>query len=211
LPALLLAVSVHAGPLDWLHRKKAAKPPPARVADNADTPIALAPGTEVRVPIDAASPVAKLGDDDIRYLRFTLTQPLPHARIEVRVTTQRHSSSPRFTVLAPQLVILDGDGGIRKAEPLQPLSLDIEPFRRTELHGCMRVDDLGSFLVATDPSHVGRRYEFNARAKTASHPDHGFYSVQAPMNVFLMYADSGEVLLRVVADADGEDCQETGG
>ncbi|HET8899455.1 MAG TPA: hypothetical protein VFN09_11855 [Rhodanobacteraceae bacterium] len=206
--ALLASSPLLAGLPGWLQRERDEPPAPLIEITGATGAYVLAPGKQVRVQIGSTSPVASVDGASIRYQRIKLPTLLKHARIEVRVTTQRHKTSPRFTILAPQAVLLDGDGEIVAVRPLQPLALDIEPFRRTQLHGCIEVDNLAGFLLATDPSRVGDRYEFEARPKPGSHPDRGFYSARSTMRVFMRYADSGELLLRVVdADATPGSCQ----
>lgn len=195
-----VAAPVFAGPVDWLHRKLAAEEPVVPMAAlDEDRIVRLEPGEEVRAHFDDTLPTARVRGKEVRYLRFGLPEALEHARIEMEVTTQRHSGNPRFTVLAPQLVLLDRGGDIERIVPVQPLVLDIEPFRRTRLHGCVDARELRGFLVATDPDHVGRRYEFNASPNNVARaPDRGFGTPRQSIRVFMHYADAGDVLLRVV-------------
>ena len=208
-----LATAAVAGPVDWLHRKLAVEEPEVPLVSTGDDSIVrLEPDEEVRAHFDDALPVAHIDGKEVRYLRFGLPEVLGHARIELEVTTQRHSGNPRFTVLAPQVVILDRGGGVRRVAPVQPLLLDIEPFRRTRLHGCVDAHELRGFLVTTDPDHVGRRYEFDARPSTARVPDRGYGTSRQPIRVFMHYADAGDALLRVVPTdgGPGTTCAEQG-
>lgn len=210
LVALAVTVTAVAGPLDWLHRRKKTPPPKTAVivANQAREVVTLTPGKQLRVRIGPESPTAEVGDKTVRYLRFMLPQSMPAARIEIELPSQSHRTSPRFTVLAPQIVLLDAAGEVIRTVSLQPLQLNIEPFQRTRLTGCADVKDLGGFLLTTDPEHVGHDYEFNARTKAGTHPDRGFYSTHSSLQVFMRYADSGDALMRVVpTPPDAAPCQ----
>ncbi|MDN5925089.1 MAG: hypothetical protein L0H70_08835 [Xanthomonadales bacterium] len=197
---LVLATAAHAGPIDWLRSKLAPKTStkaPLQISDKAEGPVQLKIGESALVRFDANTPSAKLPGGKSHYRRFTLSEPLAHALVRVRVLTQHHDQQPRYTVFAPEIYVLDGDGEIRDSRNLQPLSLSIRPFRRAELHGCLLVNDLHSFLIAADHDHLGKVYEFNARPQGASHANDGFYRGTSTMNVYLPFTGTGELVLRV--------------
>lgn len=195
------ATLAHAGPIDWLRSKLAPHPAatdaPLQVTDTQGGPVLLKVGEAAHIHIDADTPRAKLPGGMSHYRRLTLPKTLAHALVRVRVLTQHHDQHPRYTAFAPQIYVLDDNGEIRDAHEVQPLSLSIRPFRRTALQGCVRVDNLHSFLVAVDRGHLGKVYEFNARPKGASQGDDGFYRGTSTMNVYLPFTATGELVLSV--------------
>lgn len=188
----------HAGPLTWLRDLFVdEKVAPERVHAEAEGPVPLTPGKSLRVQFGAAAPMAKLPDGNSHYRRFTLPKPIADAVVQVRVLVQHHDQSPRFTAMAPMLHLLDADGNIRKSAPVHPLRLAIDPFRPAELHGCLQVQNLYSFLLAADVAKVGENYSYDARTRSGSYPDRGFYRSGASIHVYLTYADVGELVLLV--------------
>ncbi len=175
--------SVVPGALDALTEAPLGGPPP----------IVLESGEEVRIDFGPASAVASLPSGPVRYRRFQMDNDGELVRIAVKVLAQTHDSDPRFTVVAPQLVLLRDDGQIRRIVPLDHLRLDIRPFRTTRLRECIVASHVDSFLLATDPSRLGDYYRFHARSGKGPAPDHGFYQSNAAMEIFLTWADSGPV------------------
>ena len=165
-------------------------------------------GRSLRLRFDAATPRADLPSGAARYRRLVLPQKNQRVRISVRVTTEKHAGEPRFTVFSPQLVLLDHDGKIRRIVPLEHMQLDIRPFRPTQLRECIVAGQVDSFLLTTDTSRLGQLYQFNARPASDNHPDHGFYRQRSPMHVFLTWANSGPVDIKVdPAPAEGTSCR----
>lgn len=188
-----------AGPVDWFRDLfREPKSVPVKISSVNEAPIALRPGKALQLRLDSLAPEFEFADGASRYRRITLTRPLDKAVIRFRVLTQHHEASPRFTALAPELHILNDSGLIRESMPVRPLKLNIAPFRPAELRGCLQVDHLRSFLLAADTDQVDRRYRYNARTRSASYPQRGFYRSDAPINVSLTYAGVGELVLRVL-------------
>lgn len=194
-----------AGPLDWFGNlfrdREAAAHKVDGAAGDRDTPILLGPGKSLRLQLDDLAPTYHFADGASRYRRITLRKPLDHAVIRFRVLTQHHEVSPRFTALAPQLHLLDQRGLIRESVPVRGLKLNIAPFRPTELRGCVRVDNLHSFLLAADGGQVDTHYRYNARPRSGSYPQRGFYRSSDPLNVSLTWSGVGELILKVVPAA----------
>lgn len=206
---LLVATLASAGPVDWLRSKLAphpAKDAPLQVNDSDGGPIALAVDEAAHVHIDADTPRAKLPGGMSHYRRFTLPEPVEHALVRVRVLTQHHDQQPRYTAFAPRIHVLDDDGEIRDSYNVQPLELSIRPFRRAALQGCLRIDNLRSFLIAVDRDHLGKIYEFNARPQGASKGADGFYRGTSTMNVYLPFTATGELVLTVQRGDDKSHC-----
>ncbi|HET6632729.1 MAG TPA: hypothetical protein VFG73_08485 [Rhodanobacteraceae bacterium] len=207
--ALLFSAAASAGPIDWLRSKlapPAAKDAPVQVMDAYQGPVTMKTDEAVHVRIDASTPTAKLPGGTSHYRRFMLPREIPHAMVRVRVLTQRHDDKPRFTVFAPKLYVLDDAGDIRRGLPVAPLNLSIRPFRPAELQGCLRVDNLRSFLVGDNPGELGKIYEFNARPVGASVSSDGFYRGSPTMDVYLPYAKTGEMVLRVMSVDEDAQC-----
>lgn len=206
----LAASAARAGPIDWLRSKLAPHPAaedaPLQVTDTAGGPVPLKVGEAAHVHIDAHTPRAKLPGGMSHYRRFTLPKSLAHALVRVRVLTQHHDQHPRYTAFAPQIYVLDDNGEIRDGHEVQPLNLSIRPFRRTALQGCVRVNNLRSFLVAVDHEHLGKVYEFNARPKGATRGNDGFYRGTSTMNVYLPFTATGELVLSVQRGDDDSHC-----
>lgn len=169
--------------------------------------VVLEPGVAARVAFDAGTARTTLPgqSERVRYHRFAPAAPAAGpVRLSVRVLAQTHRSEPRFTVLAPQLLLLDRAGQVRRTLKLDRMQLDIRPFRPTRLRSCLIVQDLPGFIIATDPARVGSPYRFDARVPGASRSADGFYHGEAGMQIFLVYADVGMIQVRV-APASGEE------
>lgn len=166
--------------------------------------VTIGQGQTVHLDFDNDTPRARLPSAPVRYQRFVLPDPPRDVRISVRAMAEKHNGAPRFTVFSPQLVLLDGNGQMRRIVPLEHMELDIRPFRPTRLRECLVVHDLHGFLLASYPSRLGELYRFNARPGLNDQPDHGFYKTQLSMQVFLTWSDSGpvEVKLGAVRDRD---------
>lgn len=174
--------------------------------------IRLDMGREVELDFKRTTSRADLPSGTVRYRRFVPTKPGQDTKISVQVMAEKHDGRPRFTVFSPQLVILDKDGQIRRIVPLDHLQLDIRPFRATRLRECVVVNHLDGFLLASDPGRLGELYQFNARPRSDSHPDHGFYRPRTPMKVFLTYADAGPVEVKITpAPKQGSACRAVPG
>ncbi|MCU7372914.1 hypothetical protein PEC18_19160 [Paucibacter sp. O1-1] len=161
-----------------------------------------------RFPIDAAAPEAELPRGRSHFRRVELARPLPQATVEVRVIAQEAEQGRGHTVFKPVLYLLDGAGNIRETVAVEPLKLDIRPFRPTELFGCARVKDLQRFLVATTEKDIGSAFESGARDQVKAPTKGGFYYSTDAVKVKLPFVATGELVMTVSDGAKpGRGCE----
>lgn len=168
----------------------------------------LAPGHDLVLAFDATTPSAPVAGKPLHYRRVGLeTDAAGMIELSVVVPARKQASGPRFTVFAPQLVLLGGHGEIRTVLPLEAMELDIRPFQPTRLRQCFTLAGASDFLVVPDPARLGTLYAYHPRAAGGAIPDHGFHRRGSPMQIFLTWADVGDVEIHAEAvDAPASDC-----
>lgn len=176
---------------------------PAEIADApAEGPIALAPGHPVRVRIDRSSPERELPKGKSRYRIVELPPGIDHAALRVQVAALRREKGRGREVFKPFLYPLDEDDTARTPVEVKPLHLDIRPFKRTRLLGCvaLTLDKVRRFAIATDPDIVGKSYESEVRDAVKAPTQGGFYYATDAVKVKLPWAATGELILDVTRE-----------
>lgn len=211
--AIVLAVwagAAAAGPLsfvtetfsDWRDRLFGkGHPTPETVDAPASGVIELKPGQPVRLRIGNSAPERDFAKGKSRYREIELPQSLEHAAVRVQVVAQ-HEKKRGNTVLKP-LFYVHGEGEtLRDPVAVKPLHVDIRPFRKTRLLGCVMLKDVQRFAVATDASAVGKSYVSEVREAVKAPTQNGFYYTTDSIKARLPYAATGTLILEVTAEKD---------
>jgi hypothetical protein len=212
--AAALALPWHApaaaGPLSWFEGKvgdwtRRAKSGVAEFRDPGT--IALPAGAPLRFWVGGDAPEAELPQGRSRFRRVELPAPIARATVRVRVIAQPADKGRGNTVFKPLLYVLDDEGNVRETVEIQPLLLDMRPFKKTQLTGCAKVEKLQKFLVATPANATGTSFESGARDAMKAKSNGGFYYATDPVKVKLPFAPTGEIVMTVNdTAADKRDC-----
>ncbi|MEP7044489.1 MAG: hypothetical protein ABI843_15595, partial [Dokdonella sp.] len=110
-------------------------------------------------------------------------------------------------VFKPLLYVLGDADSVREPVEAKPLHLDIRPFRRTRLLGCVTLDKVQRFAIATTPDTVGKSYESEVREAVSAPTPGGFHYATDAVKAKLPYAETGTLILEVsTAPASGKGC-----
>ena len=189
---------------DWRDRLFGKGHPTPEVVDApAEGVIALKPGQPVRLRIADDAPTREFAKGKSRYREIELPQSLEHAAVRVQVVAQRGKEHGN-TVFKP-LFYVHGDGdSLRDPVEVKPLHVDIRPFRKTRLLGCVMLKDVQRFAVATDASSVGKSYVSEVREAVNAPTQNGFYYTTDAIKARLPYAATGTLILEVTAEKDAK-------
>jgi hypothetical protein len=182
---------------------------PHRTVDApAEGTVELAPGKAMRIRIDRNAPERDFPKGKSRYRIVELPEGLDHAALRVQVAARpREGGGFGHEVFKPLLYLLDANESVVGTVEVKPLHLDIRPFRRTRLLGCVTLDAAHRFAVATDPAIVGKSYESEVRDAIKAPTQGGFYYATDAVKVKLPYAASGEIVLEATREsAAGKGC-----
>ncbi len=182
-------------------------PTPAVVDAPVSGPVALQPDHPQKIRIGADAPEREFPQGKSRFRQIELPRELEHAALRVQVLAQRNQSGRGNVVFKPLLYVLDGDGKSRDAVEAKPLHLDIRPFRRTRLLGCVTLDHVQRFDIATAADSVGKSYESEVRDAVKVPTSGGFYYSSDAVKVRLPFAATGVLIIEVsAATATGKGC-----
>lgn len=190
---------------DWKERLFGKGHPVAEVVDApAAGAIELATGHPVRLRLVEATPQHDFSKGRSRFREIVLPQTLAHAAVRVQVVAQRAHKGTGNTVFKPLLYVQSGESGWREPVEVKPLHLDIRPFRKTRLLGCVILDDVHKFALATDPSAIGKSYVSEVREAIKAPTKSGFYYSTDAIKARLPYAQTGVLILEVSAEKDAD-------
>jgi hypothetical protein len=181
---------------------------PHRAVDApAEGPIELVPGKAVRIRIGRKAPERDFPKGKSRYRIVELPEGLDHAALRVQVAALPRENAFGHEVFKPLIYLLDVNESVVGTIEVKPLHLDIRPFRRTRLLGCVTLDAAHRFAVATNPAIVGKSYESEVRDAIKAPTQGGFYYATDAVKVKLPYAASGEIVLEATKEsAPGKGC-----
>ncbi|GAA0704407.1 hypothetical protein [Dokdonella soli] len=180
---------------------------PAVVDAPANGPIAMQSGHPQRLRIDAEAPERDFPKGKSRYRVVEFPEELAHAAVRIQVIARRNEKGHGNAVFKPLFYVFTDGDGVRDPVEAKPLHLDIRPFRRTRLLGCVTLDKVQRLAVATSPEAVGKPYESDVRDAVKAPTPGGYYYTTDAVKVKLPYADSGELILEVTAEtAAGKGC-----
>jgi hypothetical protein len=170
-------------------------------------PVPLAPGTRVRIDLDAHAPQHGFAKGGSRYRIVELPEELEHAAVRVQVVAGRNPDGHGHAVFKPLLYVYGDGDEVRDPVEVKPLHLDIRPFRKSRLLGCVPLDKVRRMAIATAADAVGKSYESEVREAVKAPTQYGFYYSTDAVKVKLPYAATGSVILEVTkADKTGSGC-----
>lgn len=159
--------------------------------------IAVKPGQRVRFAIGDKAPEHAFARGGSRYRDIELPERFEHAAVRVQVAAIDNPKGHGHVVFKPLLYVYGADGELRAPVELKPLHLDIRPFRRSRLLGCIALDDVQRFAVATSPEFVGKSYQSEVREAVKAPSAGGFYYATDAVKVRLPYAATGQLVIEV--------------
>lgn len=193
---------------DWKQRLFGA--PAAKVVEvaaPAEGAVALKPGQKVRFAIGDKAPQRAFAKGGSRYRDVELPERFEHAAVRVQVAAIDNPEGRGHVVFKPLLYVYDVDGNLRAPVEVKPLHLDIRPFRRSRLLGCVTLDDVQRFAIATSPEFVGKSYQSEVREAVKAPTAGGFYYATDAVKVRLPYASTGQLVIEVSReDKPGTGC-----
>lgn len=210
LAALAFAAGSAANPFDWIEKKligkrEPPKPAPAELRDPG--PIMLKPGQPIRFWIGDAAPEAELPRGRSHFRRIEVEGTVEHAHVRIATVADDAPNGKGHVVFKPLIYVLAEDGDVRETLEPDPLAIDIRPFKRTRLNGCVEVGRLQRFLVATSAKSLENAFHSDARESLKAPTQGGFYYRTEALKVKLPYAPTGELILSVLpAGDDPEPC-----
>jgi hypothetical protein len=216
--ALILAASPAgaANPLDligetysqWKERLFGSGHPTPDVVDAPGSgPIAMEPGHPLRVQVADDAPERDFAKGKSRYREIELPNELEHAAVRVQVVAEPNKKGRGNVVFKPLLYVFAEGDSLRDPVEAKPLHLDMRPFRRTRLLGCVTLDKVQRFALATAPDTVGKSYEGEVRDAVSAPTPGGFYYTTDAVKAKLPYAETGTLILEVTAaPAAGKGC-----
>jgi hypothetical protein len=186
---------------EWKERLFGAGHPVPRVVDApANGPVELQPGHPQKLHIDAQAPERDFNKGRSRYRVVELPGELEHATVRLQVFTQRNEKGHGNTVFKPLLYVLGDDDSAHDPVEAKPLHLDIRPFRRSRLLGCVKLEKVRRFAIATAADVVGKSYESEVREAVNAATPGGFYYTTDAVKVRLPYAATGTLTIEVTAE-----------
>jgi len=171
--------------------------------------ITLAPGHPIQLRIDKNSPERDLPKGKSRYRIIEFPADVEHATLRVQVAALRREAARGREVFKPFLYPIEDDDSAKTPIEVKPLHLDIRPFKRTRLLGCvaLTLDKVRKFAIATEPEIVGKSYESEVREAVQAPTQGGFYYATDAVKVKLPWAATGELILEVTREpAGGKGC-----
>lgn len=192
----------------WKERLFGARPvhSPVRESD-ADGVIVLGVDRPEHLRILGDSDQREFPEGKSRYRELELQREFEHVALRVQVIARSNPHGRGNAVFKPVIYLLDDRGEVRESKAVEPLYLDIRPFRPTRLLACVPLDKVRRFAVATPAAALGTSYESKARGKVSATSKGGFYYATDPIKVNLPYVETGDLIVEVVrAKHKGEGC-----
>lgn len=140
-----------------------------------------------------------------RFREIELSREFEHVALRVQVIAESNPHGRGNAVFKPIIYLLGEDGSVRESKPVEPLYLDIRPFHPTRLLACVPLDKVRRFAIATPAKAVGQSFQSNARDKVKAPSKGGFYYTTDPVNVYLPFVDTGEMIVEVTRSASKDE------
>lgn len=142
-----------------------------------------------------------------RYRELELPREYDHVAVRLQVISRPNPVGRGNAVFKPVLYVLDDDGSIRESVDVDPLQIDIRPFKPTRLLACIPVENVRRLAVATPAAAVGQYFQSKPRDKIKAPSKDGFYYETNSIKSNLPYIETGELIVEVArAGRKGEGC-----
>lgn len=190
---------------DWIEKKFSGKDKltqltPTELRDPG--PIVLKPGQPVRFWIGDAAPEAELPRGRSHFRRVEVEGTVERAHVRIATIADVAPSGKGHAVFKPLIYVLAESGDVRETFEPDPLVIDIRPFKRTRLNGCVEIGKLQRFLVATSAQSLASAFQSAVRESLKAPTQGGFYYRTEALKVKLPYKSTGELIMTVVSAGD---------
>jgi hypothetical protein len=190
----------------WKERLFGARPAHSPVREAADDGVVV-------LGVDRPELLRILGDSEqrafpggrSRYREIELQREFEHVTLRIQVLASANPHGRGNAVFKPVIYLLDDRGEVRASKSVEPLYLDIRPFRRTRLLACVPLEKVRRFALATPASALGTSYESKLRDKVSATSKNGFYYATDPIKVNLPYIETGDLIVEVVRSNRGDE------
>ena len=127
--------------------------------------------------------------------------------MRVQVIATSNPKGRGNAVYKPILYVLDDKGEVRAEKLVEPLHLDIRPFKPTRLLACVALDKVRRLALATPDVALKKSFQSDSRSKLKSSNKSAFYYSTDAVKVQMPFIDSGDIVLEVIsATKKGEGC-----
>ena len=142
-----------------------------------------------------------------RYREIELPREFQHVAVRIQVLAESNPQGRGNAVFKPVLYVLGDDGKVRDTAMVEPLQIDIRPFKATRLLACVNLEKVRRFALATPASAPGKFYESKSRDKVKASSKGGFYYSTDAVRVQMPYAETGELIIEVArVNKKGDGC-----
>ena len=210
LPTVLLAGSAFAAnPFtvwkDRLFGERTSSPRIGRAADQGVVVLGFDRPERIKVGPDAEQ--AEFPKGKSHYREIELAREFKHVAVRIQVLAESNPQGRGNAVFKPVLYVLGDDGKVRDTAMVEPLQIDIRPFKATRLLACVNLENVRRFALATPASAPGKFYESRSRDKLKASSKGGFYYSTDPVQVQMPYVETGELIIEVArVDKKGDGC-----
>ena len=207
--ALLSGAAFAANPFTlWKDRLFGEKPSSPRVIRAPDEGVVvLGFDRPERILIGADAEQRDFPKGKSRFREVELAREFKNIAVRVQVIAESNPQGRGNAVFKPILYVLDDAGKVRDSTLVEPLQIDIRPFKPTRLLACVNLENVRRFAVATPASAPGKFYESKSRDKVRAASKGGFYYSTDAVKVQLPYVETGKLVIEVTrVNKKGEGC-----
>lgn len=160
-----------------------------------------------RVVVSADTEQKKFPKGLSRFREIELQREFEHVAVRVQVIADNNPKGRGNAVFKPVLYVLDDNDKVSDSTVVEPLEIDIRPFKPTRLLACINLDKVRRFAIATPASAQGKFYESRSRDKVKASSKGGYYYSTDAVKVRLPYVGTGELVIEVSpVKKKGEGC-----
>lgn len=190
---------------DRLFGEHAAKPRIKRAPDRGV--ILLGLDRPERIVVGADTEQRKFPKGHSRYREIELQRRFEHVAVRVQVIADSNPHGRGNAVFKPVLYVLDDDEKVSDTTIVEPLEIDIRPFKATRLLACVNLENVRRFAIATPASAKDTYYESRSRDKLKASSKGGYYYSTDAVKASLPYVETGDLIIEVSrVKKKGEGC-----
>ncbi|HET9032359.1 MAG TPA: hypothetical protein VFN25_05570 [Dokdonella sp.] len=205
MPGSAQAVNPFTAWKDRLFGEQPSKPRPKKAPEHGVVLLGL--DRAERVVIVPDSEQRKFPKGKSRYREIELQREFKHVAVRIQVIADSNPNGRGNAVFKPVLYVLDDNGKVTDSTIVEPLEIDIRPFKPTRLLACVNLENVRRFAVATPSSAPGKFYESRSRDKLKASSKGGYYYSTDAVKVRLPYLETGEFVIEVSrVNKKGEGC-----
>lgn len=190
---------------DRLFGDHPSKPRTRQAPDQGVVLLGLDRPEHVRVGLDAEQREFPKGRS--RYREIELQREFEQVAVRVQVIADNNPNGRGNAVFKPVLYVLDDKEKVTDSTVVEPLEIDIRPFKPTRLLACVNLQNVRRFVIATPASAKDKFYASHSRDKLKVSSKGGYYYSTDAVQARLPYAETGELIIEVSrVKKKGEGC-----